>query len=201
MPGTYSAAGVAASFFLAANSPWGTEPPPKVDVTPDGSFLSEWDSEVDTPQCTFYNASYVYTAGLCSHFTLARMSAATQNKAIERALSCGAHFETDCILSPEIGLSVPAAFVYDPTNGLKMIIAPKLLPLPPKTSFTTKIIAFQDPGGKRTGYQFHMNQTINTEYLEGGSRKMTTQILEGEAAYCVQLLRIAFDSACWKEID
>lgn len=201
MPGTYSAAGLAASFFLAANSPWGSNPPPKVEVTPDGSFLSEWDSDADPPPCKFYNASYQYTAGLCSHFALARMSAATQNQAIERALSCGAHFETDCVLSPEIGLSVPAAFVYDPTSGLKMIIAPKLLPLPSKTNNSNKLIAFQDPSGKRTGYQFNMNHTIYTEYLEGGSRKMTTQVLEGEAAYCVQLLRIAFDSSCWKEID
>jgi hypothetical protein len=84
MPGAYSAAGVAASFLLAANSPWGNEPPPKVEVTPDGSFLSEWDSDADPPPCKFYNASYVYTAGLCSHFALARMSAATQNIAIDR---------------------------------------------------------------------------------------------------------------------
>lgn len=199
--GTYGVAGIATSLLVATNSPWGSNHPPVVKVTKDGSFLSEWDDGVDPPPCMFYNGSYQYTAGLCSHFALARMSVATQNTAKDRALSCAANFNTDCILSPEVGLSVPAAFVYDPAGGLKMLIAPKITEVPKGQISTRHTLAFQHPDGKRTGVQFQFNSTVNVEYLEGGTRKMTTELLSGEDAYCVQLLRIAFDAACWAEID
>ena len=82
---------------------------PLVEVTRDGSFLSDWDWDDKVPSCSFFNGSYEYTGGLCSHFALARMSSATQIESTDRALACAAHFQTDCILSPEVGLSIPAA--------------------------------------------------------------------------------------------
>ena len=199
--GTYGLAGIATSLLLATNTPWGANPPPSVKVTKDGSFLSEWDDVEDTPPCMFYNGSYQYTAGLCSHFALARMSVGTQITAKDRAISCAASFTTDCILSPEVGLSVPAAFVYDPVNGLKMMIAPKIISMPEGQIPTRHTLSFQHPDGKRTGAQFQFNDIINVEYLEGGTRKISTELLSGEDAFCVQLLRVAFDAQCWDEID
>ena len=193
---------MASSLFFAKQF-WGSTPPQSVSVTSDGSFLTQWkvDEKTLTPPCAFYNASYQYTAGLCSHFALARMSAATQNEAIERALTCAAYYETDCIISPEIGLSVPAAFVYDPMYGLKMIIAPKITPIEPQTNSTLKLIGFQDPYEISPNVQLFFNDTINVEYLQGGARHMATEVMEGPASYCVQLLRLAFEPACWRDID
>eukprot|EP00966_Prymnesium_polylepis_P305344 7056061-Prymnesium_polylepis.1 len=125
----YSVGTIAASLLLAKNNLFDGRNPPAIPVTPDGSFLAKWDSGAEVPPCMFYNASHQYKDGLCSHFSLARMSSQTQSAATERAMECATHFETDCILSPEIGLSVPAAFVYDQENGLKMITAPKIVPL------------------------------------------------------------------------
>lgn len=194
---------VATSLFLARHNIWGSDPLPYVKVTQDGSFLTEWyvDTETNTPPCKFFNGSYQYTAGLCSHFALARMSAATQNQAIERALTCAAHYETDCIISPEVGLSVPAAFVYDPLAGLKMVIAPKFVPLTQDKHGSPKLVGFQDPHGNLPNVPIHVNDTVNVEYLEGGTRRMTTEVMHDSAAFCVQLLRMAFDSDCWSEID
>ena len=203
MAGGYSVGAVATSIFFARQNLWGATPPPSVKVTKDGSFLTEWkvDEHTDAPPCSFFNASYQYTAGLCSHFALARMSAATQNEAIERALTCAAHYETDCIIAPEVGLSVPAAFVYDQLEGLKMVIAPKIVPLSHEHNSTVKLVGFQDPHEKLPNVPIHFNDTINVEYLKGGTRRMTTEVMDGPAAYCVQLLRLAFDPTCWGEID
>ena len=181
---------------------WGDTPPPVVQVTADGSFLSAWEEhgEDGSPPCKFYNATYQYTGALCSHFALARMGQHTQTEALNRALSCAAYFATDCILSPEIGLSVPAAFVYDPQDGLRMVIAPKLVDSPDNTGSEDRLIELRDPDGKRHT-QMDMKSAVTVEYLQGGARRMSVDTFNHTAAYCVQLLRVAFDSSCWKEID
>ena len=195
-------AGVASSLIIASTTHfWGPSAPPVVQVTSDGSFLKYWEDIADDGSlCEFYNASFQYTGALCSHFAMSRMSQATQVDALNRALSCAAHHQTDCILSPEVGLSVPAAFVYDPEEGLKMIIAPKLLQLPDEYASDDKLIEFRDPNEKRHA-QMHMESMVNVEYLRGGTRRMTTEIFNGTSAYCIQLLRLAFDSTCWAEIE
>lgn len=197
-----SATGVASVLVAATTRLWGQAPPPVVKVTADGSFLTEWHDydNNEGPPCLFYNASFQYTGALCSHFALARMSQATQNEALNRALACAAFYETDCILSPEIGLSVPAAFVYDEANGLKMLIAPKLVDLTSEYVSTSKHVVFQDPTEKRRA-ELEMRDVVNVEYLRGGARRMTTEVVNGTAAYCVQLLRVAFDTSCWSEVD
>lgn len=198
---TVSATGVASVIVAATTRLWGAAPPPVVKVTVDGSFLTEWDEYAqDGPPCQFYNASFQYTGALCSHFALARISQATQTEALKRALSCAAFYETDCILSPEVGLSVPAAFVYDSLDGLKMIIAPKILEVTQEYSTGFKLIEFRHPNEKRHA-QIEMKDIVNVEYLRGGARRMSTEMFNDSAAYCVQLLRIAFDSSCWSEID
>lgn len=202
MPTTVvSATGVASVLVAATTRLWGGAPPPVVKVTVDGSFLTPWDEYAEGgPPCQFYNASFQYTGALCSHFALARMSQATQTEALNRALSCAAHYETDCILSPEVGLSVPAAFVYDELEGLKMLVAPKLLDLPPEYTSMDKLIEIRDPDEKRRA-QIEMRDVVNVEYLRGGARRMTTEMFNDTSAYCIQLLRLAFDSTCWSEID
>ena len=196
-----SATGVASVLVAATTRLWGSTPPPAVKVTPDGSFLSEWDEDAtDGPPCNFYNASYQYTGALCSHFALARMSPATQTEALNRALMCASHYETDCILSPEIGLSIPAAFVYDELEGLAMIIAPKITPLPDDYESEERLVELRDPTEKRHA-QIEMQTTISVEYLRGGARHMETRTFNKTAAYCIQLLRVAFDASCWSEID
>jgi len=196
-----SASGVASVLLAAASGLWGNTPPPVVKVTADGSFLSPWDEYADGgPPCKFYNATYQYTGALCSHFALARMGQATQTEALNRALSCAAHYETDCILSPEVGLSVPAVFVYDPHDGLKMVIAPKLTESPHTNSDVDRLVEFRGPEGKRHT-QLEMKSVVQVEFLQGGSRRMSKEVFNDTAAYCVQLLRIAFDSDCWSLID
>lgn len=188
-----------ASAVFVFDDLWHSNSLPALKVSENGAFLSEWPSLNDeSPPCQFYNATYQFSDGLCSHFAIARMSASTQQEATERALACAAHYETDCILSAEIGLAVPAAFVYDQEAGLKMVIAPKVLPSLNETA-TTKRVGLQNPGSSVKEMLF--NETVRVHYLRGGSRVMENEVFSGSSAYCVQLLRFSFDSLCWNEID
>ena len=187
-----------ASVVFVFHDSWNPSSLPSLKVSEDGAFLSEWPSlDDESPPCQFYNATYQFSDGLCSHFAIARMSASTQKQATERALACAAHYETDCILSAEIGLAVPAAFVYDEEAGLKMVIAPKVLAL--NGTATTKRIGLQNPDSIVKEMSF--NETVRAHYLLGGTRVMEDEVFYGSSAYCVQLLRLSFDSLCWKEID
>jgi hypothetical protein len=129
------------------------------------------------------------------------MSATIQSEALSRALSCAAFYETDCVISPEVGLSVPAAFIYDGASGLKMVIAPKIRELDPAYNSSVRTVLVQDPidGKKHTVLEF--NDTITVEFLEGVTRSLVTQTVSGSQAYCVQLLRVAIEATCWSEID
>ena len=129
------------------------------------------------------------------------MSVATQNEALDRALLCAAHYETDCVISPEVGFSVPAAFVYDQDKGLKMLVAPKLLPIEVRHTSVLKLIGLQDPVDEKSHAHLKLNSTVRVEYMEGGTRRMQTEMMHNSSAYCVQLLRLAFDATCWNEID
>lgn len=45
------------------------------------------------------------------------------------------------------------------------------------------------------------NKTLRVSYLTARSRAPVTEILRMEDAWCVQLLRDAFSSDCWKSLD
>lgn len=198
-------------------------PPPKVGATVDGAVFDEWASEANDhywsegaagvePECRWWNGSVTFTSDLCSHFSLSRMASNSAGRAIERAVRCAAWHETECILSPEVGVSIPAAFVYDPEGtGMRMIIAPRMLPplqhrdLPegasPLAAPDVRTVRVQDITEKTNGRVLEMNYTTRIEFLPGGSRAPVSETLTGSDSYCVQLLRAAFSEDCWRNLD
>ena len=181
---------------------------PVIKINDDDSLLSHWPSEdygspFDAePECRFWNMSVQYDAGLCNHFTIGR-TASTPAKARERALACAGAHGTECLLSPEIGLALPAAFLYASTGEgvgtMRMVLGPRLLAL----ASDQQHVRVAPPGGDgmtdtRT---FLFNRTVRVEYLDGATRSMVTTELHGEMAYCVQLLRAAFEDRCWLQLD
>ena len=112
-------------------------PRPIVPATPDHAIFTPWPSEVRShladgaptaPECQFWNASIQYSSQLCTHFSLSRVAVSAAERGVARAVQCASRHDLDCVLSPEIGLSIPAAFVYDVHAGMQMIVAPRLLP-------------------------------------------------------------------------
>ena len=192
---------------------------PVVRINEDDSLLAHWPSEEfhspadAAPECRFWNMTVQYDAGLCNHFTIGR-SASTPMRARDRALACAGAHGVECVLSPEIGLALPAVFLYvshgEAIGTMRMLLGPKVLPPPASSSSSSSSSEAQQqhvrvapPGGDgltdtRT---FLFNTTVRVEYLDGATRAMVTSELSGEAAYCVQLLRAAFEERCWTQLD
>tara|TARA_B110000967_G_C18769564_1_gene502329 strand:+ start:344 stop:1021 length:678 start_codon:yes stop_codon:yes gene_type:complete len=225
--------------MIATQTLWSPLPAPRLLVLNEGFVLSSWsEDESNVPPCSFYNASGRYSDGICSHLSISRLSSIIQEEAMQRAFQCASHFETECILSPEVGLAIPSAFVYDPQDGLRMIIAPKLWSLrdaPHKMKATNSsnettltLVDFQDPQENiHTRLHFHetivavsytfldyigrclhvvasltnVTPNVSQEYLDGETREIVHSTLTGQSAYCLQMLRLAFDEDCWARID
>jgi hypothetical protein len=199
--------------FLAASSWIGGGPPPPQPVVPatdDGAIFQKWALDEQSvwaddagqplvPNCSWWNGTVVYSSDLCSHFSLSRMATNIASRATDRALRCAAWHETECVISPEIGVSIPAAFVYDPSGegGMRMLIAPRIV----DNGNDTRTIRVQDPEEKTNGRVLKLNHTITVEYLLGGSRTPVSEVLNGSDAFCVQLLRSAFVDECWQHLD
>jgi hypothetical protein len=180
---------------------WPDAPVDVVEVNVDGSYLGPWDKAADTPPCAYWNTSVRYKTALCNHFALARMSPATAQEALSRALECASAHDTDCILSSEVAFSIPTAFVYDQVSGLQMLVAPKIIQLPENTTFEERDVAFQDPRDSSKKTQLTMNNTIHVEYYDPLNKEIQRKLFRGQDSYCVQIARVAFDDSCWKNLD
>lgn len=174
-------------------------PEPEVRwVNKNDELMSYWPSEETgdgNPDCLFLNSSVIYRSDLCSHFVLSRPSSSPA-LAFERARRCAAHFETECVLSPEVGLAIPAAFVANGTD-LHMLIGPRLFLLESEQ----KMIRVKQPDASLSTRTVLMNVSLDVEYLDGSSRTLRRKVLQPPSSYCVQLLRLAFVSNCWDALD
>ena len=63
-------------------------------------------------QCSFFDGSLVYDESLCSHFSISRLYHANHAEAVRRASECAEKAEVECVLSTEIGLGFPTAFIF-----------------------------------------------------------------------------------------
>ena len=181
---------------------------PVVLVNEDSSLISFWPSEElnadhdATPECEWWHMNETYDPGLCSHFTIGRLSS-TPIKALARAQRCAAAGSTECVLSPEVGLGVPSAFINDHASGLMvMVLAPQFLPLEDGRSSALQHVRASPPDGDglmgtRT---FLFNSTVNVEYFDGLGKAMHIREFTGGDAYCVQLLHASFAGECWERL-
>lgn len=177
---------------------------PVVKVNEDDSLLAYWPSEAygapadAKPECEFYDFKRQFEATLCNHYTIGR-SSSLPARAGERALRCAAAHGTECILSAEIGLAIPAAFLYSESGRMVTVLGPKLLQLDSDQRHVR--VAPPDGDGLTDTKTLLLNHSIRVEYLDAASRTMATAEFTGQRAYCVQLLRVAFEQRCWDQLD
>ncbi len=201
----------ASGVLLLGSGFWFSQPPQTVYVNENNALLSVWPSEVVgsslPPECSFYNSSVRFDATLCSHFTISRAAAAPA-QALRRALRCAGAYGTECVLSPEVGLALPAVFLYaHATQSMRMLVAPKLVPLTERERNGTDAeplhvrVAAPDGDGLLSTRTERFNATIAVEYLDGERRTLEREVLIGDDAFCVQTLRTAFEPACWRALD
>jgi len=176
-------------------------------VNVDDALLSSWLSEditsnTDEPldgECSFYNFSRSFTSPFCDPFAISRMHKSTINAASDRALKCAAKYSVECILSPEIGFAVPVAFVgqHGASEGMKAVVAPRIL----HTKNTTQdYVRITTPTDTLNTFTTKFNSTVTVEYMTS-MKTVQTSTFSGDAAFCIQLLRVAFESACWENLD
>lgn len=183
---------------------------PLSSVNFDKSILSTWVSEEvetfsDEPlssECNFFNFTRQYTAEFCDAFTISRMQTGTVRVASDRALRCAAKTQTECVLSPEIGLAIPAVFLGAPTepSGIRVFIAPRVVDLPQEKKVLQRHVRVSIPSDTFTTRTVVMNDTIKIEYMDT-SKTVKSEIISGEDAFCVNLLRISYESSCWTKLD
>lgn len=167
-------------------------PTPVRVVSPDQIFATP----AEDFQCSYFDGTEVYDESLCSHFSISRLYRANHEEAVRRAGACAAESEVECILSTEIGLGFPAAFVFE-DGAMRAIVAPQLLP---HDSANATFQAY-DPYTQRYAGSYVFDREIKAEFLQNDERHPTTEVLNGTSAFCVSLLRLAFTPECWAALE
>ena len=183
---------------------------PLSSVNTDKSLLSSWvtedietfDDEPLTSECNFFNFSTQYTGEFCDAFTISRMQYGTVQVASNRALKCASKTNTECVLSPEIGLAIPAVFFAAPesSSGIKTFIAPRVTTLPTDITSIQKHVRVSSPIDAFNSRTIVMNDTLHIEYMTE-YKTLKSEIVSGQYAFCINLLRVAYEASCWKKLD
>jgi glycine cleavage system regulatory protein len=82
---------------------------------------------------------------------------------------------------------------------MRMMIAPKLLARESE-QVHVRVSPPDSDGITQTRTQL-FNETVSVEYLDGHTKSLHSGLLVKEEAFCVQMLRMAFEPACWKALD
>ena len=175
------------------------EPRPVVHVNEQNSLMSAWPSEAIgsslPPECAFWNQSVIFSDDMCSPFVVNRAAAAYQS-AHARAMRCTAAYATECVLSPEVGLAMPAAFLYDHDDGVDAHAhRAQADPARVEPAARARLAA-------RLGrHHADAHARAQRDGAGGVPRRPKQRARIGppaqEEAFCVQLLRLAFEPACW----
>ena len=184
---------------------------PSMSVNLDDSILSEWfseslDSDTQDPlenECNFFNFSHLYKSDFCDAFTLSRIQPATISKARVRALKCAAFGNTECILSHEIGLAVPVAFLarHDHPDGMKVLIGPRNLTVNEDDPKPKKVhVRVREPSDAFNSRTVPFNDSVRVEFLSM-SRSIKNELFVNADAFCLQLLRDSYENECWNRLD
>lgn len=148
----------------------------------------------ESATCEPWSGSAVYIPTDCSSFGLTRFTSSQAAAAIELAVTCGIkQSRHDCLLSGEIGLGLPAAFLYDEADGYRMLLAPRISAHQNASKRLVKLSEYPR--------YFTFYNELDASFLVGGTRVHRTETLRGQDAYCVQALKASVADACWSEID
>lgn len=176
--------------------------------------LTEWDSEslgidVKEPfenECQFFNFTTAYTSDFCEPFAITRVQTSVTRMAIARSAKCAAKFDLECVLSSEVGFAVPTAFVADhrSESGMRELIAPKVVDqwtgVSKEKHSEELFVRINVPSDAFNTRTVRMNDTLMVEYMTK-DRHMAQERLTAPQSLCVNLLRVAFSTACWATLD
>ena len=160
------------------------------------TVLETEEGTVDAPPCAWWNGTVQYEDATCSHFVLSRLGSSLAGEATRRALECAAYHQTECVQSFEVGVRLPASFIYDAEVGIRMVTVPRIL-----RGWDHAYVRMDHPDQPGLGRSVALNRSIEVEYLPGGSKRPVTEILHNESAWCMQMMRAGIVPECWEELD
>ena len=171
-------------------------------VNVDDSLLSTWRSEdllLDEPfesECNWFNFTFSYSANFCDVFVVSRAHQSTIHLAAARALRCAARAGVECVLSSEVGLAIPAAFLaqHGGEAAMRAVVAPRVLAFESRESNHVRV---DTPGGESRTVL--MNSSVRVEFLTA-SRRVVTEEFRGADSFCLQLLVKSYDKSCWRQL-
>ena len=130
-------------------------------------------------------------------------------QALEVAMRCAQRSHEACVLSHEVGYTLPAAFVWDSSKAqMRSFVLPRLYAL---DNATQRRVALFAPGTRSQTGAHHgiswwdqvgastillMNETLDIEYFDVHEKTHRREAIEHEAAFCVQLLRQTLPDDC-----
>jgi hypothetical protein len=150
--------------------------------------------------CNWVDSHKAESLSGCSKIAILHYSEREAQNDLTAASFCAVEHETDCVLGIEIGLHMPAAFVYSPSDGMRMLMAPTILNHS-TDSLEQKNIKVSNPGNAGECDILAFYPEINIEYFAGGTKMLRTEVLRGAPAYCVQLLKSVTSEDCWERIE
>ena len=140
-----------------------------------------------------------YDAGLCSHFTISRLSGAPARADARRRLrrrtgssACSVPKSASACPRPLSTTTARARSKWCSRRDCSSARRPRrrhVRARPP------------DGDGLTDTRTFLFNRTVRAEFFDGVSKTMHTREFRDEAAFCVQLLRASFASECWERLD
>ena len=148
------------------------------------------------------------TDTLCSAFALRRlMGSDALARSLERAKQCAILHGTDCVLSHEVELQVPAVMLWDSaTSAMRMYLLPRVVPSPEGTLYEERRIAVvrppfdDDVARSRTPLVVLMNRTVEVDHVSTTSHARESEQLLDDNAYCMQMLKLTIPDRCNEEL-
>jgi len=144
----------------------------------------------------------------CSAIDLRRATGAELYNALDKAERCARASGETCLLSHEVGFSVPAVFVYNASIAkMRAVLVPSaerpFLDVQPKARVLVgdPLEAIMQSGDVRTR-DYIFSKSIKVKFLgatSGIGLRDEYTILEDSDAYCVQLLNNTLSDACKAE--
>ena len=196
MVGSAVAKGVSAGFVaLLTGFVWPTPDSPAADG-PDTITTSSFSKH----DCNWTSRRLMEDFDGCSKLAIRHYSDSDAKMDLASASFCAVEYGMDCVIGTEIGVQIPSAFVYSPSEGMRMIMAPTLLNQT-TSAIRTKNIKVSNPSDAGENEVFVFSEEIHVEFLGAGTKLLHSEVLKGAPAYCVQFLRSIVPAECWERID
>jgi hypothetical protein len=156
----------------------------------------------ETETCNSWDGDTTNRHDHCSAFLVTRLSSSMVDDALARALRCAATWGSRCVLSTEIGFPVPSAFLYDERQGVRLVLAPRLLANEQEEDAgETRVRLHRGRDTSSRSVVLSFNRSVRVEHYAPQTRRVVVETLTGHDAFCVQSLRRAVDANCWAQLD